>query len=189
MCKTFYLVNFVLFHRIWLYSNGALRHISKSNPLNETEIKRYHLCGKSWSWFIWYWFHGNITINIDYSKFKRFSNVVDEVSAKVLSSFLEYEVLVVVTDWYDFEFSIKAANRKRRTEDSAHIQEIGAYTVQHITWQAKVVKELIFISPTKKLTQKCLRMIIFVRTGSSLFCQTLMLRWYLYIKESLTLHP
>ena len=66
---------------------------------------RYHLPGESCSWGNWYWFHGNITIYIDYSKFERFSNVVDEVSAKLLSSFLEYEVLVVVvTDRYDFEF-------------------------------------------------------------------------------------
>ena len=33
-------------------------------------------------------------------------------------------MLVVVTDRYDFEFSIKAAYRKRRTENSAHIREI-----------------------------------------------------------------
>ena len=39
---------------------------------------------------------------IDYSKFERYSNVADEASAKFLSSFLEYEVLVVVTDRYDF---------------------------------------------------------------------------------------
>ena len=51
----------------------------------------------------------------DYSKFKRFSNVVDEISTKFLSSFLEWEVLVAVTHGYDFEFSIKAAERKRRT--------------------------------------------------------------------------
>ena len=41
---------------------------------------------------------------IDYSKFERFSNVADEVSAKLLLSFLEYEVLVVVTGQCDFEF-------------------------------------------------------------------------------------
>ena len=34
------------------------------------------------------------------------------------------KVLVVVTGQYDFEFSIKAAERKRRTENSAHKQEI-----------------------------------------------------------------
>ena len=61
---------------------------------------------------------------IDYSKFERFSNVADEVSAKLLLSFLEYEVLVVVTDQCDFEFSIKAADRNCWSGDSAHIQEI-----------------------------------------------------------------
>ena len=63
-------------------------------------------------------------LQFDYNKFERFLNVADEVSAKLLSSFLEYEVQVVITDRYDFEFSIKAAERKRRTEDSAHTREI-----------------------------------------------------------------
>ena len=42
---------------------------------------------------------------IDYNNFERFSNVADETAAKLLASFLEYEVLVVVTDRCDFEFS------------------------------------------------------------------------------------
>ena len=33
-------------------------------------------------------------------------------------------MLVAVTDQYDFEFSIRATDRKRQTEDLAHIQEI-----------------------------------------------------------------
>ena len=49
--------------------------------------------------------------SIDYSKLGKFSNVADEISARLLSSFLEYELQVVVTDWYDFKFSIKAAER------------------------------------------------------------------------------
>ena len=44
--------------------------------------------------------------------------------AKLLSSFLECEALVVVPDRCDFKFSIKAAERKRRAEDSTHMQEI-----------------------------------------------------------------
>ena len=36
--------------------------------------------------------------SIYYSKFERFSNVADEISAKRLSRFLEREVLVVVPD-------------------------------------------------------------------------------------------
>ena len=62
--------------------------------------------------------------SIDYSKFERFANVADEISAKLFSSFLECEVLVAVLDRYDFKFSIKAAERKRWTEDSTHIQEV-----------------------------------------------------------------
>ena len=54
----------------------------------------------------------------DYSKFERFSDVADKVSTKLLSSFLECEVLV--PDGYDFEFSIEAAERKHST----HMQEI-----------------------------------------------------------------
>ena len=57
-------------------------------------------------------------------KFGRFSNLANEISARVFSSFLKYEVLVVVTDRHDFEFSIKAAERKRWTKDSTHIQEL-----------------------------------------------------------------
>ena len=45
----------------------------------------------------------------DYSKFERFSNVTDEISTKLLSSFLECEVLVAVTNGYHFEFSIETA--------------------------------------------------------------------------------
>ena len=43
---------------------------------------------------------------IDYRKFERLSNVADETSTKLLSGSLEYKVLVVVTDRYDFEFLI-----------------------------------------------------------------------------------
>ena len=45
--------------------------------------------------------------SIHYNKFERFSNLADEISAKLLSSFLEYEVLAVIPDRYGFEFSIK----------------------------------------------------------------------------------
>ena len=37
---------------------------------------------------------------------------------------LKTPLLVAVTDGHDFEFSIEAAERKRRTEDSTHMQEI-----------------------------------------------------------------
>ena len=94
--------------------------------LNEIEINKYLLpslmgnpdLGATVTDFI------AILQSIVYSKLERFSNVADEISTKLLSSFLECEVLVAVTDGYDFEFSIEAAERKRRTEDSTHTQEI-----------------------------------------------------------------
>ena len=61
------------------------------------------------------------------------------LSTKALSSFLECEVLVVVSDRYDFEFSIKGAERKRRTEDSTHIQEIETNDNRKIS---KVISKL-----------------------------------------------
>ena len=60
----------------------------------------------------------------DYSKLERFSNAADEIYTKLFLSFRECELLVVVPDRYDSEFSIKAAEGKHRTEDSTHIQEI-----------------------------------------------------------------
>ena len=41
-------------------------------------------------------------------------NVADKISTKLFSSFLECEVLVVVSDQYDFEFLIKAAEIAER---------------------------------------------------------------------------
>ena len=101
-----------------------MRHTAKSNLLNEIQIKRYLLpslmrnpdLGATVTDFM------AILESIDYSKFEKFSNVADEISAKV-SSFLEGEVLVVVPDRYDFKFLKKAAEKKRRIEDSTHIQE------------------------------------------------------------------
>ena len=61
------------------------------------------------------------------------------LSAKALSSFLECEVLVVVSDRCDFEFSIKGAERKRRTEDSTHIQKIETNDNRKIS---KVISKL-----------------------------------------------
>ena len=59
--------------------------------------------------------------SIDYSKFGRFSTVADEISAKLLSNFLECKMLVVAPNRYDLGFSMKAAEGKLRTEDSNHI--------------------------------------------------------------------
>ena len=120
--STFYLVNFVdLF-----YPNGAMRHTAKSNMLNEIESNKYSLpslmrnpdLGATVTDFM------AILQSIDYNKFERFSNVADEIFTKLFSSFLKGEVLDAVSDGYDVEFSIEAAERKRWTEDSTHMEEI-----------------------------------------------------------------
>ena len=100
-----------------LYSDGAMRHTAKSNMLNENEMNKYSLpslmgnpdLGATVTDFM------AILQSIDYSKFERFSNVADEISTKLLSSFLKCEMLVGVTDGYDFEFSIEIAERKHGT--------------------------------------------------------------------------
>ena len=44
VCKLFHHMTFVLFYRSWLYPNGAdMMHTTKSNLLNEIQIKRYSL--------------------------------------------------------------------------------------------------------------------------------------------------
>ena len=68
-----------------------------------------------------------------------------EVFAKLLSSFLEYEVLFVVTDRYDFEFSIKPIERKRWTEDSTHIQETEIIDNRNIQMGIRTIKPTNFL--------------------------------------------
>ena len=41
--------------------------------------------------------------SFDCSKFKRFSNVADEIAVKLLWSFLKCELVVVIPEQYDFE--------------------------------------------------------------------------------------
>ena len=119
-----------------------MRHTAKSNLLNEIEIKRYSLpslmgnldLGSTVTNFM------AISQSIDYSKFKGISNVADEISEKLLSCFLECKVLVVVPDRYDFEFSVKPAEKKRRKEDSAHIQEIEIVDNRKVTLEIRTIK-------------------------------------------------
>ena len=86
------------------YPNGSMRRSAKSNLFNEIEIKKYSLpslmrnpdLGATVADFM------AILQSLDYSKFERFSNVADEISANFLSSFLECQVLVLVLDRCDF---------------------------------------------------------------------------------------
>ena len=79
------------------YPDGVMRHSAKSNLLNMIETNKYLLpsllgnpdLGATVNDFM------ALMQSIDYSKFKRFSNVADEISAKL--RFLECEVRVAVT--------------------------------------------------------------------------------------------
>ena len=104
-----------------LYLNGAIKDTAKSNLLNEIEIKRYSLPSLMRNPGLGATVTDLMAIlqSIDYSKFGRFSSWWNFY--KLFSSFHECEVLVVVPDRHNFKFSVKAAERKRRTKDSTHI--------------------------------------------------------------------
>ena len=96
-----------LSHGLWdlFYPDRAMRHTAKSNMLNDIKINKYSLpslmgnpdLGATVTDFI------AILQSIDYSKFERFSNAADEISTKLLSSFLESEVLVAVDMILNFQ--------------------------------------------------------------------------------------
>ena len=54
-------------------------------------------------------------------------------------------MLVAVTDGYNFEFSIRAAERKRRTEESTHMLEIEIIDKQR---HFKIILGIRTIKPT-----------------------------------------
>ena len=122
MCKTFYLVNFMLFVLLVLFIMWTLWLSFIQMVLRD--ILLMVICKWDQNLKILATTLGNpdldatvtdfmaVLQSIDYSKFKIFSNVADEISTKLLWSFPECEVLVVVPDWYDFEFSIKPIERK-----------------------------------------------------------------------------
>ena len=60
----------------------------------------------------------------DFSKFERFSNVVDRIIFKIISSFQESDLLVIVPKGCDFELSIKSAERLRHQENLVQEMEI-----------------------------------------------------------------
>ena len=59
----------------------------------------------------------------DISKFERFS-IADSITFKIISSFQESDLLVIVPDRYNVELSIKSVERLRRTANSAQEIEI-----------------------------------------------------------------
>ena len=106
------------------YPNGNMRKTSKSKLLKEIEITEYSqlpLLGYQYASATVICFMATIK-STNFSKFERFSNVADGITSKIISSFQESDLLVIVPDRYDFELSIKSAERLRRTETS--VQEI-----------------------------------------------------------------
>ena len=93
--------------------DGAMRHTARSNTFSEIETNKYSLpslmgnpdLGATATDFI------AVLQSFDYSKFERFSNAADEISTKLLSSFLECEVIIAVPHGYDFEFSVEVAKK------------------------------------------------------------------------------
>ena len=51
----------------------------------------------------------------DFSKFERFSNLADGITYKIISSFQESDLLIIVSDRYDVILLIKVAERLRHT--------------------------------------------------------------------------
>ena len=82
-----------------------MRHTAKSNMLNDIKINKYSLPSLMGNPYLGATVTDFIAIlqSIDYSKFERFSNVADEISTKLLSSFLESEVLVAVDMILNFQ--------------------------------------------------------------------------------------
>ena len=74
--------------------------------------------------------------------------VADEISTKLLLSFLECEVLVAVIDGYDFEFSIEAAERKRRTATQIISRKLKLLIAKNFQKHFKVSLEIRTIKPT-----------------------------------------
>ena len=104
-----------------------MRHTAVTNLLNEIEINTYSLPSlmRNSDLSATATDFTAILDSIDFSKFGRFSNVADEIYAKLLWSFHECKLLVVVPDRYGFKFPIiKAAEGKRWTENSTHMHEI-----------------------------------------------------------------
>ena len=127
-----------------------MRHTAKSNMLNDIKINKYSLpslmgnpdLGATVTDFI------AILQSIDYNKFERFSNVADEISTKLLSSFLESEVLVAVTDGYDFEFSIEAAEKNTGQRTQLICRKLKLLIAKNFQSHFKVTLRIRTIKPT-----------------------------------------
>ena len=103
-----------------------MRKISKRKLLKAIEIikcSQQPLLGYQYASATGIGFMAMIT-STDLSKFERCSNVADGVTTKIISSFQESDLFVIVPDPYGFELLIDSAERLRRTENSVEEIEI-----------------------------------------------------------------
>ena len=111
---------------VLFYPNGEMRKTSKRKLLKEAEITEYSklpLLGYQYASGTVIDFMATIQPT-NFSKFERFSNMADGIIYKIISSFQESDLLVIVPDRYDVELSIKSAERLHRTANSAQEIEI-----------------------------------------------------------------
>ena len=83
-----------------------MRKTSKSKLLKEVEITEYSklpLLGYQYASATVIDFMATIQ-STDFSKSERFSNVADGITYKIISSFQESDLLVIIPDRYDVEF-------------------------------------------------------------------------------------
>ena len=101
-----------------------MRKTSKSKLLKEVQIAEYlklHLLGYHYTSATVIDFMATIQPT-EFSKFERFSSVAERIAYKIILSFQERDLLVIVPDRYEIELSIKSAERLHRTANS--VQEI-----------------------------------------------------------------
>lgn len=99
------------------YRNGDLRKTSTSKLLKDVEIteaSKLPLLGYQYASAIVIDFMTTMQPT-DFSKFERSSNVAYGITYKIISSFQESDLLVIVTDRYDVQLSMKSAERLLRT--------------------------------------------------------------------------
>ena len=111
---------------VLFYPNGEMRKTSKRKLLKEAEITEYSklpLLGYQYASGTVIDFMATIQPT-NFSKFERFSNMADGIIYKIISSFQESDLLVIVPDRYDVELSIKSAERLHSTANSAQEIEI-----------------------------------------------------------------
>ena len=86
--------------------------------------------------------------SIDYNKFQRFSNVADEISAKLLSNFLECEVLVVIPNGMVLNFQLKELKENTGQKTQLIYRKLKVLITEKLESHFKVTLEIRTIKTT-----------------------------------------